>query len=140
MSRYATRSALFPIGALIVLTTVGCGSPAGPTSGVLRFDDGTPVTSGSIEFRSLRNGQRFASRISTEGEFHPANQDQEMGLPPGSYEVVVVQMVLTEDLVKEAHTHGNTVPRRYADYYTSDLKVDIAEGVTTPIELMVDSR
>jgi hypothetical protein len=30
------------------------------------------------------------------------------------HEVVVVQIVLTEDLAKNAYTHGHTVPRRYA--------------------------
>jgi len=48
-----------------------------------------------------------------------------------------VQIVLTEDLALEAHTHGNTVPRRYADYYTSDLKVDIAPDHTKRIEIVV---
>jgi hypothetical protein len=69
--------------------------------------------------------------------FQPTSLDDEVGLPAGAYEVVVVQIVLTEDLALEAHTHGNTVPRRYADYYTSDLKVDIAPNQTKRIEIVV---
>ena len=118
----------------------GCGSPTGPTSGIVRFDDGSPVRSGSIELRRRDDKERFSSRISTEGAFQPANEDGEIGLPPGSYDVVVVQIVLTEDLALEAHTHGGTVPRRYADYYTSDLEVEVADGQVEPIEIVVQAE
>ncbi len=125
------------LGTVLLLTIVGCGTSAGPTSGVVRFDDGTPVTSGSIEFRRLTDKARFASRIDPQGMFQPTSQEGAVGLPPGKYEVVVVQIVLTEDLALEAHTHGNTVPRRYADYYTSGLKVDIAPNQAKRIEIVV---
>ena len=125
------------LGTALMLAVAGCGKSAGPTSGVVRFDDGTPVTSGSIEFRRLTDKARFASRIDPQGMFQPTSQEGVVGLPLGKYEVVVVQIVLTEDLALEAHTHGNTVPRRYADYYTSDLKVDIAPDHTKRIEVVV---
>ena len=124
-------------GATILLAILGCGKSVGPTSGVVRFDDGTPVTSGSIEFRRLSDKARFASRIDPQGMFQPTSLDDEVGLPAGAYEVVVVQIVLTEDLALEAHTHGNTVPRRYADYYTSGLKVDIAPNQAKRVEIVV---
>ena len=123
-----------------LLSCVGCGNAVGPTSGVVKFDDGSPVSSGSIEFRRVSDRERFASRISSEGEFRPADEDGEVGLPPGSYEVVVVQIVLTEDLAKEAHSHGNTVPRRYADYHTSGLTVDVSEGQIDPIQILIASQ
>ncbi|QDS89099.1 hypothetical protein EC9_32960 [Rosistilla ulvae] len=129
----------FAIGCLLLVASIGCGPPIGPTSGIVRFDAGEPVRSGSIEFRRLSDKERFASRISPEGEFQPANQAGEIGLPPGSYEVVVVQIVLTEDLAKSVHAHGNTVPRRYADYYTSGLSVEVAEAQTEPIELILET-
>ncbi|TWT89468.1 hypothetical protein Pla52n_67560 [Stieleria varia] len=44
---------------------------------------------------------------------------------------------MTEDLAKEAHTHGNTVPRRYADYYTSGLEIEIPQDQTKPIEIVI---
>nr|WP_271872389.1 carboxypeptidase regulatory-like domain-containing protein [Rubripirellula sp.] len=131
------RIQLLLFGAALMFTLVGCGKSVGPTSGVVRFDDGTPVTSGSIEFRRLNDKSRFASRINPQGMFQPTSQEGEIGLPPGAYEVVVVQIVLTEDLALEAHSHGNTVPRRYADYYTSGLKINIAPNQTKRIEIVV---
>ena len=122
-----------------VVALVGCGQPVGPTSGVVKFSDGSPVTSGSIEFRNATDKERFASRIAPDGTFHPVDQNGDVGLPPGKYDIVVVQIVLTEDLAKESHAHGQTVPRRYADYYTSDLTVEIAEGRLDPVEVRVET-
>jgi hypothetical protein len=127
------------LGCLVVLGIVGCGGPTGPTAGVVRFDDGTAVQSGSIEFRRLSDKERFSSRIAGDGSFTPADKKGKVGLPPGKYEVVIVQIVMTEDLAKDAHTHGGTVPRRYADYYTSGLEVEVAEGEADPIEVLIES-
>lgn len=44
-------------------------------------------------------------------------------------------MVLTEDLAADAHERGRTVPRRYADYYTSGLRTQIREGESGEIEI-----
>ena len=51
-----------------------------------------------------------------------------------------MQIVLTEDLAKEAHAHGNTVPRRYADYYTSGLKVEISPDQNDPVEIVIQQE
>ena len=124
---------------LALLCAVGCGGPGvGPSEGVVRFTDGTPVQSGSVEFRALADDARYASRIASDGTFKPAAINGSIGLPPGKYDIVVVQIVLTEDLAIEHHDHGHTVPRRYADYYTSDLKCEIQEGQLDPVELVVE--
>jgi hypothetical protein len=38
-------------------------------------------------------------------------------------------------LAADDHEHGRTVPRRYADYYTSGLRTTKPENVTTPITI-----
>lgn len=138
MTYRETKAILVSLFAVTFMPLVGCGGTVGPTSGTVRFVDGTPVMSGSIEFRRLADERRFASRISPEGSFEPKSRDGDVGLPPGTYEVVVVQIVLTEDLAKEAHAHGTTVPRRYADYYTSGLKVEIASDRTDPVMIVLE--
>ncbi|QEG40841.1 carboxypeptidase regulatory-like domain-containing protein [Roseimaritima ulvae] len=140
LPRRSHRPSATLLAALLLIPLAGCGGTVGPMSGIVRFDDGSPVTAGSIEFRSLPDQARFASRIAPDGSFEPADQDGQVGLPPGSYEVVVVQIVLTEDLTHDAHTHGNTVPRRYADYYTSGLKVDIATDQSEPVEVILETE
>lgn len=123
---------------MILVAFVGCGRPVGLTFGLVKFSDGSPVSSGSIEFRRTDDKVRFASRIAADGTFQPADQNGDIGLPPGTYDVVVVQIVLTEDLALEDHTHGHTVPRRYADYYTSGLKIQVNERESEPIEVLID--
>ena len=116
---------------------VGCSKPLAPGAGVVYFDDGEPVRSGSIEFRSIADGTRFSSRISADGEFDLADAEDRKGIKPGSYEVIVVQIVLTEDLAIEEHRHGHTVPRRYADYYTSDLELNVVDNQTKPLKVVI---
>jgi len=120
-----------------MLSATGCSKPVIPTEGVVRFSDGSPVQSGSIEFRRVTDKERFASRIRPNGQFTPEDSRGVIGLPVGTYEVVVVQIVLTEDLALESHDHGMSVPRRFADYYTSGLKVVVAKGDARPIDLVL---
>ena len=83
----------------------------------------------------MTDGTCFASRVNNRGVFHPTNINGKIGLPVGTYEVVIVQIVLTEDLAKGDHSHGHTVPRRYADYNTSGLSVTVTADQTKPIEI-----
>lgn len=134
------RRRAFPVPIFLCafcLSFLGCGRAVGPVSGIVRFSDGEPVRSGSIEFKRKSDQVRFASRISDDGSFQPTDQDGSVGIPPGDYDIVVVQIVLTEDLAFELHSHGSTVPRRYADYYTSGLETKISAGQLDPIEIIV---
>ena len=117
---------------------IGCQNPNEASKGFVKFDDGEPVQSGSVEFRSISDKARYASRIGPDGSFTLRDQDGKERCPPGEYEVVVVQIVLTEDLAAEKHDHGRTVPRKYADYYTSGLKVNKREEENTPLEVTLE--
>ena len=123
--------------AILAATLLGCQHSVGPKVGIVRFQDGSCLTSGSIEFRNIANGMCFASRVNNRGVFHPADRNGIIGLPVGTYEVVIVQIVLTEDLAKKEHSHGHTVPRRYADYNTSGLQVTVMANQTKPIEIAI---
>jgi len=115
---------ILPIAMLAICLT-GCTGNQHLGTGIVRFDDGEPVRSGTVEFRCIDDGARFASRIDEQGQFSLTDGDGQATIPDGRYEVVVVQMVLTEDLAASLHTHGRTVPRRFADYYTSELRIAV---------------
>ncbi len=133
------RPLLVGLVTLLAILVSGCSKPYGNHQGVVLFDDGSPVQSGSIELRSLDDRSRYSSRIAADGSFALADQDGNAGCPPGEYEAVVVQIVLTEDLAAEAHDHGLTVPRRYADYYTSGLRVTNPERSESPLRITLET-
>lgn len=126
-------------GLVVIVASLGCSASGPPPSGIVRFEDGQPVESGSIEFRELETGERFSGRISGGGSFELQDQSGDLSFPPGEYEVVVVQIVLTEDLASESHQHGRTVPRRYADYYTSGLRITNRSDRTAPLMVVLNS-
>lgn len=140
MTRPVRHQALWLFGCLLFACTIGCGD-SGVTSGFVKFvEDGSPVTGGSVEFRRESDTKRFAGRISPDGTFELMDENGKVGLPPGRYDVVVVQIVLTEDLAMMHHTHGLTVAKKYADYYSSDLKAEVSEGQMDPVEIIVEAE
>jgi len=124
---------------LALLLLSGCSDSQPAPTGVVRFDDGQPVQSGKVELRSLSTDMRYAGKIATDGSFVLQNEEGVTGLPAGEYEAVVVQMVLTEDLAADQHQHGRTVPRRYADYYTSGLRVTNEPQRSDPLAITLQS-
>ena len=59
--------------AILAATLMGCQHSVGPKVGIVRFQDGSCLTSGSIEFRNITDGTCFASRVNNRGVFHPTN-------------------------------------------------------------------
>lgn len=116
-----------------VLLVAGCSPDGPPPNGVVKFDDGQAVQSGAVEFRSTKTGKTFSGRISHDGTFTLADKRGTATLPLGDYEVVVVQVVVIEDLAADLHEHGRTVPRHYADYYTSGLRIKNAADRRDPL-------
>lgn len=122
----------------LLVCLVGCSAEPVKNAGVIQFEDGQPVQSGSTEFRSVASGARYSSRIGSDGSFALCDKDGVPAFPPGEYEVVVVQIVITEDLAAADHQHGHTVPRRYADYFTSNLRFSNKADRTGPVEISLD--
>ena len=112
---------------LVAITVSGCG-PSGPTTypvrGKITFEDGTPVQVGLIEFRSA---DRVIARgkIETDGSYALTTFEPNDGAFEGVHQVVVQQMIITEDLSFTAHNHGKRVPPIYADYSSSPLQAEV---------------
>lgn len=92
-----------------------------------------------MELRSLANGGHYASEVDREGRFVLADREGTPGVPPGEYEAVVVMIVMTDQLAAHEHDHGRNVPARYADYYTSGLRVRIDAVDAGPVEVILES-
>lgn len=120
---------------------VGCGGPTLlPVQGRVVFSDGELVRTGRIEYSAKESPHRAMGVIDDSGQFALVTADGERGLPAGEYDVIVVQLVITEDLSLADHGHGRAVPRKYADYTTSDLKALVSEGNYAGQEIIIRAR
>lgn len=132
----------------------GCGDsrPATyPVEGVLRFEDGRPVTFGTVEFRSPAERLTARGKIDERGHFHLTTFSEGDGAVAGEHQVIVTQNVSSAALQQgNAHAepshalHGPhaahraaLVPRKYADYSTSGLTANVAAGNANRIILQV---
>jgi len=117
----------------------GCGGPKTfPVAGRVAFADGEVVQSGKIEFRGVDHRWTAVGDIDRQGRFELRSLDGVEGVPAGRYDVVVVQVIMTEDLSLAAHNHGRLVPPKYADYFTSGLQVDVSESNARSISIALE--
>lgn len=108
-----------------------------PVSGTVRFADGSPVKTGTIELGG--NGSRWTAsgEIQRDGSFVLTTVNQGDGAVPGEYKVVVRQMVLAYLPAEGGHDHGKLVADRYRDYKTTDLSAKVEAGTNPPLEIIV---
>lgn len=130
------------LSGLIALSSVGCGGPVLlPVAGRVVFDDGQPVRTGRIEYSAVEGSARAMSEIDRDGRFTLITAEGDAGLPAGQYEVIVVQLVITEDLsLSEHEDHGRPVPRKYADYTTSGLTATVSEANAASQEVVLQVK
>ena len=128
-------------GVSLFVATVGCdGVALLPVKGRVVFSDGEPVRTGRIEYNASGSPHRAMGVIDDTGYFELMTADGEKGLPAGEYDVIVVQLVITEDLSLADHDHGRAVPIKYADYTTSDLKALVSDGNAEEQQIIVESK
>jgi hypothetical protein len=123
-----------------LLLAAGCGDgfpKRFPVSGSVKFADGSPVKTGTIELGG--NGSRWTAsgEIQRDGSFSLTTVKKGDGVVPGEYKVVIRQMVLAYLPAEGGHDHGKLVSDHYRDYKTTDLKVTIDEGANSPLAIVV---
>lgn len=138
--RLRQRSTGLLVGLSLALL-LGCGGPDSlPVEGTVVFNDGEPVRTGRIEYNAVSGPFRAMGEIDDAGRFELITAEGDKGLPAGEYEIIVVQLVITEDLSLADHDHGRAVPRKYADYSTSGLRTVISEANSTQQEVVVEAK
>lgn len=88
--------------------------------------DGQPVPKGSIQFVPEK-GRPFAGKIDENGTFRLAELSvdgagKRLGVAPGKYQVGISSAEIVNEDSDEMLNH---IPRKYADYRTSELVVEI---------------
>ena len=152
---YIARAWWVAVSATVI--AVGCGErrPATyPVEGRLRFEDGRPVPFGTVEFRSAEAGITARGTIDSQGRFRLGTFAEGDGAIAAEHQAIVVQNV-SPAVWQQAGTHAAArhsshgdhsthdtaiVPRRYADYATSDLSANVRSRPVNRIELTVSRQ
>ena len=133
---------------LPLFSVASCGAkhPATyPVKGVVLFEDGTPVTSGTVEFLSKSQSINARGEIQPDGKFTLTTFRPNDGAVAGEHDVVIIQSFLSDALGEVTHQqHGKVQTARIVDpalasYDTSTLSKTV-EQKENHLELRVPAR
>jgi len=127
----------------LLVATIGCSNGNPKTyevTGFVRFPDGRPLTSGTIEFQSMDHELQIGatSEIDENGEFELGTFEVDDGAIEGRHRVVVVS---SHEIGTGAERPGLIEPSklhpRFSDFNTSGLEYEVKPGkneFTIPVE------
>lgn len=72
---------------MTLLGVIGCGGSNRPLSGRVTFEDGSPLSEGTVCL--LKDGYLARGAISPDGTFRVGSTDDSDGLEPGTYQVYI---------------------------------------------------
>jgi hypothetical protein len=126
------RRLILAAAALTLL--VGCsGSDRGQVVGQILRQDGTPVIAARDTARSDKTGKWATSSTDAEGRFALGTAENEEGIPPGDYYVIIV-----EDRGGMENPRPATIHEKYASPGSSGLTVSVAAGQTAELNVKLD--
>lgn len=125
---------------LLILYLCGCSDrlTTYPVSGKVHFTTGGPVHVGAIELRSRAYGVQARGLIQPDGSFTLTTYVEGDGAIAGIHDCVVVQFVMAEGIRDHRPSTIGVVDRRYANYATSGLTVEITPQRYNKIVLQVE--
>ena len=120
---------------LLLLSLMGCGSEkllVYPVDGSVRFEDGSKVMFGDIEFFNAEHRLNARGKIKRDGTFQVGTFTDNDGAVAGKHKVIILQVTgnyLTEKMSDNIkHDHGDLINSSYFDYRTSGLECEIVPG------------
>ncbi len=133
------RAAIFA-QALLIAVAVGCSDhlQTYPVSGKVQFSSGGAVHVGTVELKSREHKVHARGQIQPDGSFSLTTYQEDDGAIEGDHDCVVVQMVVAEAVDAHRPSTIGVVDRRFANYSTSGLAVQIEPTQLNEIVLVVD--
>lgn len=121
---------VLPYAALVLLFGIGgCGQKQYPVSGIVTFDDGTPVAAGVVVFESQEGEGKIPimarGAIQADGSYQLSTSQPGDGVPPGKYRV---RLVPPEPNLDGPKRRGLAFDKRYTDFSTSGLEFEVKAG------------
>ncbi len=96
-----------------------------PVTGSVRFRDGEPVRTGTIELCIPGSRWSASGKIERDGTFRLSTVKEGDGAITGTHKILIRQLIVVYLPAEGGHDHGKLVSPRYGDYATTDLEVGI---------------
>lgn len=96
-----------------------------PVSGKVQFKSGSPVRVGTIELKSRQHDIHSRGTLNPDGTFTLTTYEEGDGAIEGKHDCVIVQFVMTEGLQGHRPSTIGVIDRRYNNYTTSGITIDI---------------
>ena len=124
----------------ILCAFVGC-SQGTRISGTVRFDDGTPITQGSVVFNS--STESFFGTITSDGRYTTGGEREKQGIPDGTYTVWLSGTETSDNTFDgEGNVVSYTVTRPVAAVFTSPstspLRFEVKKGGPKTFDIVVE--
>ena len=117
---------LFALCFFCIVLLAGCSNGNIKATGVVVFDDGTPLTKGNVVFQSPQH--QYTGTIGQDGTFRLGGVKPGNGLPSGTYNVALSNVNTEEELVINA---------KYAVAEASGISFEITKGSREPLRVVV---
>jgi hypothetical protein len=127
-STSAKRATLLLPCCIACLGPLGCSDgrlPTFPVSGRVVFSDGSPVHTGTIEFRSREHAVQARGTIDHDGNFRLTTYKENDGAVAGTHDCVVTQLVVMEGATDFQPSLKGVVHTRFGSYATSGLRCEV---------------
>jgi len=113
------------LGPLVLLFAAGCGSGRYPVSGLVTYEDGTPVEAGTVIGEAAVDGKPAGvqGNIEKDGTFTWGADRPGDGALPGTYKVVVMPRALGDSELAEGKRPA--VDGKYTKFETSGLSFEV---------------
>jgi hypothetical protein len=112
---------------LLLVAVAGCGGRLYPVRGKVTFEDGTPLSKGTVVFESIGGEKAITARgaIQPGGSYQLSTYKPGDGAPAGKYRVLVAPMV---DLSSYHPERDVDFDPRFSAFNTSGLEFDVKPG------------
>ncbi len=121
--------------ALLLCLCSGCGSSdRAHVSGTVVRHDGSPLVGAKLIATSKESGQSATASTDASGRFDFGTSEPGDGIPPGNYNVVVV-----EDLGDMDNRRAPTIAAKYRDPVKSEVSFSASAGEAKELNLTLEA-
>lgn len=122
------------------IAVVGCGTgkpETYPVPGSIRFEDGTPVSFGMVEFFHPELQLSARGKIQPDGTFQIGTFESGDGAVAGKHRVMIIQLLMPGTLGGKQPPHSGHIDSSYANFETSKLEFTVDPNAANRFDVTV---